>query len=99
METIITFILCVAVSIIVATVLNKTTYFNSNVDSPKGLDLPEFKVVEIKEAYSTEYKTVAEYTVVNCFFKRKNARGWIYRKYKFYDEPNRYKIGDKLTLR
>lgn len=99
METIITFILCIAVSIIVAVILNKTTYFNSNVDSSIGLDLPEFKVVEIKEAYSTEFKPIAEYTVVNCFFKRKNARGWIYRKYKFYDESGRYKIGDKLTLR
>lgn len=98
MKTILIPILCIAASIIVAIILNKTFYFNSNVDSPKGLDLPVFKVTEIKEAYSTEYKTVAEYTVVNSFFKKKNARGWVYRKYSFYDEPGKYKIGDKLTL-
>ena len=98
METILTFILCIAVSVAVSIILNRTYYFNSNVDSPKGLDLPEFKVVEIKEAYSTEFKPVAEYTVVNSFFKRKDAKGWVYRKYKFYDEPGKFKIGDILTL-
>lgn len=100
METIVIFILCVAVSNIVVVMLNRTSYFNSNVDSLKGLDLPEFKVVEIKEVYSAiKFKSIAEYTVVNSFFKRKNARGWVYREYKFYDEPGKYKIGDRLTLK
>lgn len=89
----------IAFSIAINALLDGTFCFNANVDYPKGLNLPEFKVIEIKEAYSTGFKQVAEYTVVNCFFKRKNARGWVYRKYKFYDEPGKYKIGDILTLR
>lgn len=102
METILTIILCIAGSvaflIITAAIYNRISYFNSNVDSPKGLDLPEFKVVRIKATYSTGCKLVAEYTVINSFFKRKGAKGWFYREYKFYDEPDKYKIGDTLML-
>lgn len=98
METILIFIICV-LSIIVVAMLNRTPYFNSNVAALKGLDLPEFKITEMKEGYSTEFKQIAEYTVVVSYFKRKGARGWVYRKYKFYDEPGKYKIGDTLTLK
>lgn len=96
METVLIFILFV--SVVVSIALKQTTYFNSNVDSPKGISIPDFEVIGISKHYSTDYKTLAEYTVVNSFFKRKHARGWVYRKYKFYDEPGKYKIGDKLTL-
>lgn len=98
METILTFILCIAISIIVVAILNGTSYFNSNVDSPKGISIPEFEVIEISKCYSTGMKSIAEYTVINSYFKREEARGWVYRKYKFYDEPGKYKIGDRLTL-
>ncbi len=98
METLLTFIICVVVSIIVTAILNRTYCFNSNVDSPKGINIPEFEVIEISKHYSTDLKSIAEYTVVNSYFKRKNARGFVYRKYKFYDEPGKYKIGDRLTL-
>lgn len=98
METILTFIICVAVSIIVAAIFNKTYYFNSDVDSPKGISIPEFEVTKISKHYSTDFKSIVEYTVVNSYFKKKNARGWVYREYKFYNEPGKYKIGDKLTL-
>ena len=98
MEMILTFIMCVATSIIVVAVLNRTDYFNSKVDSPKGISIPEFEVIEISKHYSTGFKPIAEYTVVNSYFKREKARGFIYIKYKFYDEPGKYKIGDKLTL-
>lgn len=98
MGTILTFIICVAVSIIVAAILNRTYCFNSNVDSPKGISIPEFEVIEISKHYSTDLKSIAKYTVINSYFKRKNARGFVYRKYEFYDEPGKYKIGDMLTL-
>lgn len=98
METLLTFIICIVVSIIVTAILNRTCGFNSNVDSPKGISIPEFEVIEISKHYSTDFRTIAKYTVVNSYFKRKKARRFVYRKYKFYDEPGKYKIGDKLTL-
>ena len=98
MEIILTFIMCVVCSIIVVTTLNRTDYFNSKVDSPKGIGIPEFEVVKIRKQYSTGLKSIAEYTVVNSYFKREKARGFVYIEYKFYDEPGKYKIGDKLTL-
>ena len=98
MEYIIGFLIGIIAVLLVAIVQSNHRYFNSKVASPKGLDLPEFKVTKIKEAYSTELKTIAEYTVTNCFFKRKGGRGWHYVQYKFYDEIDKYKIGDVITF-
>lgn len=75
------------------------TYFNSKAKSisDKGF-WPEFEVTNIEWATDAEYNTIARYTVVNCFFSKKDNRDFKYQKFYFYDKIDAYKVGDKLTI-
>lgn len=53
-----------------------------------------FEITNIK---STMFNIV-EYTAVVSFFKKPNAKHFVYNEYKFYDKKDKYSIGDKLYL-
>jgi hypothetical protein len=53
-----------------------------------------FEITNIK--YIT--RNVVEYTAVVCFFKKPNAKHFIYNEYRFYDAKYKYNIGEKLYL-
>ena len=53
-----------------------------------------FEITEIKSV-SFGY-AVVEYTAVVSFFKKPNAKHFVYNEYKFYDKKDKYSIGDKL---
>lgn len=62
-----------------------------------------FYVIKVEES-ETQYnescvsKKLWKYTIVNHFFFKKNKK-FIYNKYIFWDEPNKYNVGDILTIR
>lgn len=62
----------------------------------------EFRVIKV-EASFTQYedgriqKSLWKYTVETCFFRRK-GKNFINEKYMFWDDPEKYKVGDILTL-
>lgn len=53
-----------------------------------------FEISNIK--YIT--RNVVEYTAIVCFFKKPNAKHFVYDEYHFYDAKDKYNIGDKLYL-
>ena len=81
-------------------VCNDKVYFNSNVGEWGNFanGTVEFEVKAIKKVYSTSGEPIAEYTLVNSFFAKKNCKGFRYNEYRMYDLPGRYKVGDKLTI-
>lgn len=91
--------------ILISVIQNNTTYFNTNRFKPgsKSEIVPiHFYVIKIEES-ETQYdesclsKKLWKYTVDNHFFFKK-GRKFIYEKYVFWDEPEKYKVGDVLTL-
>lgn len=54
-----------------------------------------FEITEIKSVSSG---VIVEYTAVISFFKKANCKHFIYDEYKFYDEKDKYNIGDRLYL-
>lgn len=107
METI---ILIYTALIIGLTVLNfyykETRYFNTNRFRNSVVDeiVPiEFRVIKVEEGL-TQFenerpiqKPLWKYTVETCFFLRK-SKNFINEKYVFWDKPEKYKVGDILTL-
>lgn len=85
---------------------NDNEYFNTNryeTDSNDDIIPVVFKVVKIEDA-TTQYeeerfsKSLCKYTIENYFFFKTKAKQFIYNQYVFWDEPNKYNIGDVLTL-
>ena len=76
--------------------IGKYKYLNSNVQNETPV---EFEVVGIEKACGTKSLDMAVYTILNCYFSKENNKGFIYRHYKIYDVRNKYKIGDRLTLK
>lgn len=85
---------------------NDNEYFNTNryeTDSNDDIVPVVFKVIKIEDA-TTQYeeerfsKSLCKYTIENYFFFKTNDKRFIYNEYVFWDEPNKYKIGDVLTL-
>ena len=106
METIV--LICTAL-MIGLTVLNfhykETRYFNAN----RFKNTVENEIVPIKfyvkkiEEDSTQFedgriqKPLWKYTV-DCHFFLRKGKNFIHEKYIFWDEPEKYKVGDILTL-
>jgi hypothetical protein len=108
METIV-FLIGTALMIGV-TVLNfvykETRYFNANrfKNSVEDKIVPiEFRVIKVEEGFTQIenehpiHKPLWKYTVETCFFLRK-GKNFINEKYVFWDDPEKYKVGDILTL-
>ncbi len=88
--------------------ITNVRYFNANrfkcssKDKDKIVPI-EFHVVKIEKA-STQYeesvisKPLWKYTVECYFFFKTNDKKFINDKYIFWDEPEKYKVGDILTL-
>lgn len=55
-----------------------------------------FEITEIK--FVSFGYAIAEYTAIVSFFKKPNAKHFVYNEYKFYDKKDKYSIGDKLYL-
>lgn len=105
-----TTILVVALTLsICVSILNyfyrETRYFNTNRfrNSVDNEIVPiKFYVKKIEEDF-TQYedgcirKPLWKYTV-ECFFFFKKDKNFIVDKYVFWDEPEKYKVGDILTL-
>lgn len=97
-------ITCICLSII-NFFYNETRYFNANrfKNSIENKIIPiEFRVIKVEDGF-TQYederirKSLWKYTVETCFFLRK-GKNFINNKYIFWDEPEKYKVGDILTL-
>lgn len=99
----------VAVAFILVILINvtqdKVRYFNTNrfKQGSKSEIVPIcFYVIKIEDS-ETQYdescvsKNLWKYTIENHFFLKKD-RKFIYEKYVFWDEPEKYKVGDVLTL-
>lgn len=80
-------------------------YFNANrfkAGSESEIVPIHFHVIKIEES-DTQYdescisKKLWKYTVETHFFFKKDKK-FIYDEYVFWDEPERYKVGDVLTL-
>lgn len=93
MVTILVFLLL----ILIAAITKEKIHFNANTDKIKDV---MFVVVKIEQCISSEPNKlfIAKYTVENTFFSRKNAEGYKCQTFYFYDEQNKYKIGDVLIL-
>ncbi|MBO6273834.1 hypothetical protein J6O48_13840 [bacterium] len=111
METNSLFIVTVAVVtvfilfILINVTYDRRTYFNANrfkVGSKSEIVPIRFDVIKIEES-ETQYKESClskklwKYTVVNHFFFEEDKK-FIHEKYVFWDEPEKYKVGDVLTL-
>ena len=95
-----------AVALLVSFFKNDSIYFNTNRYKIKSNDdiVPvEFKVIKIEDD-TTQYeeekfsKPLCKYTIENYFFFKTKGKRFIHNEYVFWDEPNKYKIGDVLTL-
>ena len=82
-------------------------YFNANrfKNGYKDKIVPiEFCVIKVEEdrtQFENEHpiqKTLWKYTIGCHFFLKTNNKKFIYDKYIFWDEPEKYKVGDILTL-
>lgn len=106
METIVLICTTLMIGITVLNILYKETrYFNANrfKYSVDNEIVPiEFRVIKVEEDF-TQYederirKSLWKYTIEICFFLRK-GKNFINNKYIFWDEPEKYKVGDILTL-
>lgn len=85
---------------------NDSVYFNTNrykIKSNNDIVPVEFKVIKI-ENDATQYekekfsKPLCKYTILTSFFFKTKTRNYIHNEYVFWDEPNKYNIGDVLTL-
>lgn len=110
METNSLFIIIFVVTVFVLLIIieiahDKETYFNANRFKPgsKTEIVPiNFYVVKIEDSEtqydeSCVFKKLWKYTVEIHFFFKKDKE-FIYDKYVFWDEPEKYKVGDVLTL-
>jgi len=85
---------------------NRTLYFNTNrfkAGSKSEIVPIHFYVINIEESeiqYDESYlsKKLWKYTVNNHFFLKKDGKKYINEEYVFWDEPEKYKVGDVLTL-
>lgn len=77
----------------------KDIYFNSCAYKI-GSDnfLPEFMVIKIEKSEDVDGRPIAKYTVRNYFFAKKNNKSFKYQTFYFYDEINKYAIGQKIRL-
>lgn len=91
--------------LIVINIIQKQTYFNANrfkAGSKTEIVPINFYVTKIEDS-ETQYdescisKKLWKYTVETHFFFKKDKK-FIYDKYVFWDEPEKYKVGDVLTL-
>lgn len=93
-------------AVIYALFTKNVRYFNTNrfKRGYKDMIVPiEFRVIKIEEGF-TQYEnerpiqnSLWKYTVETCFFLKKD-KNFINEKYVFWDEPEKYKVGDILTL-
>lgn len=51
----------------------------------------------VKEITYEDYG-LSKYKISIEFFKKSNARGWIYKEFYFYDKTGKYNVGDRLFL-
>ena len=91
--------------IVINIIQSKQTYFNTNrfkAGSKNEIVPINFYVIKIEDS-ETQYdescisKKLWKYTVETHFFFKKDKK-FIYDKYIFWDEPEKYKVGDVLTL-
>lgn len=78
----------------------KDIYFNScayKIESDNFL--PEFMVINIEKSEDVDGRPIAKYTVRNYFFAKKNNKSFKYQTFYFYDEINKYSIGQKIRLK
>lgn len=94
------------IALLVSFFKNDSIYFNTNRYKIKSNDdiVPvEFKVIKIEDD-TTQYeeekfsKPLCKYTILTSFFFKTKTRNYIHNEYIFWDEPNKYNIGDVLTL-
>lgn len=78
---------------------NKRIYFNSNVGRiSDDIFLPTFEVMEVKHVLDRDNNPIAKYTVLNCFFSKKDNKGFEYQRFHFYGKIGEYNVGDILTF-
>ena len=99
MENLVFLFIGLVVGVVLMTMQNQKTYFNSNIeDSTKNIFIPTFTVTEIELDYDKEHRKVARYTVTNSFFAKENHKSFNYQKFYFYDKYDKYKIGDEISF-
>ena len=104
------FIIGMSIGLIVMSLVlffkNDNIYFNTNryeTNSNDDIVPIVFRVIKIEDA-TTQYeegkfsKSLCKYTIENYFFFKTKAKQFIHNEYIFWDEPDKYKIGDVLTL-
>lgn len=103
METLIIlgFIMGIVVGAMLMSAYEKKIYFNSNAHKIVESDehLSKFEVVAIEQSEDIDYRSIAKYTVRNCFFAKKNNKNFKYQTFYFYDTRDKYVIGQTLTLK
>jgi hypothetical protein len=78
---------------------NKRICFNSNAGRiSDDRFLPTFEVVEVKHVLDGDNNPIAKYTVLNCFFSKKDNKGFEYQRFHFYGKIGEYNVGDVLTF-
>ena len=91
--------------IVISVTYDDKNYFNTNrfkAGSKNEIVPINFYVIKIEDS-ETQYdescisKKLWKYTVETHFFFKKDKK-FIYDKYIFWDEPEKYKVGDVLTL-
>ena len=104
---IVTAVLCTVfvLLIVISVTHDNKNYFNTNrfkAGSKSEIVPIRFYVTKIEDS-ETQYdescisKKLWKYTIENHFFFKKDKK-FIYEKYVFWDEPEKYKVGDVLTL-
>lgn len=58
----------------------------------------EFEVDRIDTSFNEQDKKIAKYTVSCFFFGKKNNKDWRYNEFVFFDDMDKYHVGDRLTL-
>lgn len=100
MLIIVTFAIGLVAGISLAVNYKKDIYFNSWVYKKESENfLPEFMVIKIEKSEDIDGRLIAKYTVRNYFFSKKNNKSFKYQTFYFYDEMNKYIIGQKLRLK
>ena len=96
---IITCMVCWVCGLYVGKIIN-TLCLNSRVYFPTtdGVNPVKFSIIKIEEAFDTKGNSIAKYTVDVHFFAKENCKDWKYNKLYFYDDVNKYKLGDILTF-